>query len=188
MPALGDENVRRFDIAVHNAGGVGRIQRIADFDSQRKRGFNIQRLPRDPLPQCHPFEEFHRDEGVPSLLANVVDCADVGMAQRGRCFRLPPEAAQCLRVSGYVVRQELECHESVAGCPRLCKPRPSPRRRAFQGRGNARWWYRRIARAKSLAENGVWYTKRSQREWHAYACCFSALRSSSQEIVFESPN
>ena len=49
MSALGGEDIRRFDVAVDNAGGVCGIQRICDFDSQRKRGIRINGAPRNPV-------------------------------------------------------------------------------------------------------------------------------------------
>ena len=34
MPALGDEDIRRLDVTMHDALGVRRIQRIGDLDGQ----------------------------------------------------------------------------------------------------------------------------------------------------------
>jgi hypothetical protein len=46
--------------------------------------------------QHHSIQKLHGDERLPVLLANVVNRADVGVVQSGRCFRLASEAAQSL--------------------------------------------------------------------------------------------
>jgi hypothetical protein len=52
-------------------------------------------------------------KGLPALLADLVDRADVGVAEGGRSLCLAVETGQCLRVSGDFIRQELEGNESV---------------------------------------------------------------------------
>src|SRR6266550_2907000 len=63
--------------------------------------------------QRHAIEKLHGDEGLTVVFTNVVDCADVRMIQcRGSlCFAL--ETGQCLSVSGNLLRQELQCDETM---------------------------------------------------------------------------
>ncbi len=63
--------------------------------------------------QGHPFEKLHRDKGVAILVANIVDGADVGMIESGGGLRLPSKSRQRLCISGHLVRQKLECDETV---------------------------------------------------------------------------
>jgi hypothetical protein len=60
-----------------------------------------------------PVQKLHRDEGVPVLFTDVVDCADVGMVQRRRGLRLSLEPGERLWVSRHFLRQELQRHEAV---------------------------------------------------------------------------
>ena len=59
------------------------------------------------------IEEFHGDEGMPLVLADVVDRADVGMIQGRGSLRLALEAAEGLRIARDVVGQELHGDETV---------------------------------------------------------------------------
>src|ERR1022692_979111 len=66
----------------------------------------------DALPisvlQRHSVQKLHGDEGLPMLIVNFVDGADVRMVQRGSRLRLALKAGQSLRVLGNLVRQELQ--------------------------------------------------------------------------------
>ena len=61
----------------------------------------------------HAIQKLHGDEGLPVLLANVVNGADVGMIQsRGRLgFAL--KARQSLRILGDIVGKELQRDEAM---------------------------------------------------------------------------
>src|SRR6266849_6563962 len=59
------------------------------------------------------IQKLHRDERPAILLVNLVDGANVRMVQGRRGSRFPLEAAQCPRVSSYVIRKELQCDESI---------------------------------------------------------------------------
>ena len=49
MPAIGDEDVGGLDIAVDDAFGVRRIQRIGDVDRDGKQLFRFERPRRDAV-------------------------------------------------------------------------------------------------------------------------------------------
>ncbi len=63
--------------------------------------------------KCCPFEKLHRDERLAILLADVINCADVGMVQGGGGLGLALEAAQSLRIAGNLIGQELEGDEAM---------------------------------------------------------------------------
>ena len=84
MAALADKDVGGFDVAVDDALGVGGVERVRDLDRERQERFNFQRTPRDAVLQRQPVQKLHNDEGLPILLDNVVNRADVGVVQCGR--------------------------------------------------------------------------------------------------------
>ena len=59
------------------------------------------------------IEKLHSDEGFSLLVVNLVDRADVGMVQGRSGLSFALEAAECLRVFGHVVGQELESHKAA---------------------------------------------------------------------------
>ena len=63
--------------------------------------------------QRHAVQKFHGDEGLPILLADVVDGADVGMVQRRRGLGFALKAGEGLRVAGNIFRQELQGDEAM---------------------------------------------------------------------------
>ena len=93
--------------------GVGGIKGVSDVNGDGKKYFHFQRTPGDAVLQRPPVQKLHGDERFAVLVVNFVDRADVGMVQcRGRLgFAL--ETAECLRVFGYVVGQELEGHKAI---------------------------------------------------------------------------
>ena len=114
MPALGDEDVRRLDVAMDDAFGVSGIQRIGNLDRQTRAAH--------PCPEGRPAMRCF--SVVPSrnsmamndcspFFADVVNRADVGMVESGSGTSFTAETFQCLRVSGNVVRQELQRDETT---------------------------------------------------------------------------
>src|SRR5713101_5874925 len=69
--------------------------------------------PANPVLQRQPIQKLHGDVGLLATLADVVNRADVGMVERGGGTSFTSETFQCLRVSGNVIRQELERHETT---------------------------------------------------------------------------
>jgi hypothetical protein len=81
MPAFCYEDVRGFHVAMYDANRVGSIKRIGDLNAQRQHGFNLQHTPRDAMLQRQAVQKLYRDEGLAVLFTDLVDRADVGMAQ-----------------------------------------------------------------------------------------------------------
>ena len=113
VTSLGHENVGGLDIAVHDSGGMRRIECIRNFDPQPQNLVNFHRAPADPVFQGHPFEKLHRDEGMAILFANIVDGADVGMIESGGGLGLTSKSRQRLCISSHLVGQKLERNETV---------------------------------------------------------------------------
>src|SRR2546425_3121586 len=64
------------------------------------------------LKRC-AVQKLHDDERLGSLLADFVNRADVRVVESGSGLRLALETVQSLRISGYLVRQELQGHKAV---------------------------------------------------------------------------
>jgi len=112
MTAVGDENIRGLDVAVHDAFGVGRIQAFGDVDANFEQPFELESATGNQVLESGTFHVLHDDEGAAVVLLNIVDGADVGMIQRGSRAGFALEAFQGLRIFGDVIRQELERHEA----------------------------------------------------------------------------
>ena len=82
LAALGDEDVRRLDVAVDDALGVSGIERVSDLGGRIFEQFVCAEAGRRAVLEGLTFEQLHGNEGWPSLLANVVDGADIGMIER----------------------------------------------------------------------------------------------------------
>jgi hypothetical protein len=63
--------------------------------------------------QSHSLQKLHRDEGLPLLIANVINCADVRMIQCGRRLSLALKTGECLRVAGKILGQELKRNKTM---------------------------------------------------------------------------
>src|SRR6266478_5413794 len=73
----------------------------------------VQRTAGNHWLQRHAIQEFHGYEGTAVLLANVVDRADVGVIQCGCGLGFALKTGECLRVTGNLLRQELEGDEAM---------------------------------------------------------------------------
>jgi len=113
VSASGHEQVGRFDVAVNDAGGMCSVQRVSNRNRLRQENAHFQWATRNVMLQRLAIQEFHDDERLPVLLADVMDGADAGMVQRGRRLSLALEAGQSLRVPSYLWRQKLERHKTV---------------------------------------------------------------------------
>ena len=62
MPAAGDEQVRRLDVAVDDPRGVRRFEGVGDLDRQRQQLIDLERTPGDAMLQRRPVQELHDQE------------------------------------------------------------------------------------------------------------------------------
>jgi hypothetical protein len=79
MAALGDENVCGFDVAMNDAFGVGSIEGVGNLNGEIEQVFQIDARAGDHVLESLAIEEFHGDEGLAAVFANVVNGADAGM-------------------------------------------------------------------------------------------------------------
>ena len=113
MTALGHKQVCGLDVTVDYALGVSCIERIGDLDGQRENQVGFHGTRSDAVLQRHAVEKLHDKEGLPGLLPDFVDGADIGMIERRGGLRLALEAGQGLGVFSDVVGQKLERDEAV---------------------------------------------------------------------------
>ncbi len=92
LVALGDEDVGRLDVAVHDAAAVRIGQRIGNAPHQLCR-LRRCRLPASGqrLAQVAPAQAFHRDVDAVGREPGVEDRDDAGVVQPGRCAGLVQE-------------------------------------------------------------------------------------------------
>ena len=93
VAAVGNKDVRRLDVAVDNALGVGGIERVSYFNRQIEYGVDVQRPMSDGVLQRLAVEVLQNDEGPAAFFAYVINRADVGMIERRGSFGFALEAA-----------------------------------------------------------------------------------------------
>ena len=106
-----DEDVRRLEIAVDDASGMERGQRRQHARADRRRPRHAQRPLDHEVGQGVALEQLHRDEELALVLADLVDLADVGMADAGGRPRLAPEPLARALVARHR-RQHLHRHRT----------------------------------------------------------------------------
>jgi hypothetical protein len=98
VAARRDEHIGRFEVAVHDALRVRRVECIGHFDSQLEELGRLEPSMREDLPERLAFEQLHDDIALPLVVADVVKGADVRVVQRGCGAGLPLEAVSGVRV------------------------------------------------------------------------------------------
>src|SRR5581483_8206987 len=73
---------------------VGCIQSISNLYADLEQALMVQGPATDHLPQRGPFQILHGDVAAPGRLADVINCADIRMVQRGGGLRLSLKARQ----------------------------------------------------------------------------------------------
>ncbi len=76
--ARSDEDVRRLDVAMDDAGGMRGVQRVGNLDPCAEPRIYTERAGGEPILQRRTLQVLHDDERKPVLLADVMDGADVG--------------------------------------------------------------------------------------------------------------
>ena len=98
-PFLGEEQVGRFDVAVHDPGRMRGLEAAAGVGGG---GGGLQRgedaAARQPLLHRAPGDELHRQVVLAVLLTDLVDRGRVGVLEARRRLRLGQEAIEVGRV------------------------------------------------------------------------------------------
>ena len=113
VPAAGDKNIGRLNVAVNDALGVRRIERIGHIDRNSQQRLQFERRVVDGMLQRQAIQKFHDDEGAAVGLPDVVNRADVGMIQRRGRLRLAMKSAQRLGIACHAFGKELQRDETV---------------------------------------------------------------------------
>src|ERR1700693_6512740 len=108
VASFGYNDVGRLDVAVDDAFRVGDIERVCNFYGEVEEGFCFNRAAADALFQRHAVQEFHGDERVPGVFADVINRADVGMIERRGGFSLTLEALKRICILRDVGREEFQ--------------------------------------------------------------------------------
>ena len=84
LAAFGDEDVRRLDVAVDDAGRVRGVERVGDLDGIVEEQRPSAAACRDAPAQRRAVEHLHDEERQVAVLADVIERADVRMVERRR--------------------------------------------------------------------------------------------------------
>ena len=93
---------------MHNSLGMGGRERVGHLHGDVQNVFQRHRLAMDALLQALALQLFHDDEGLPVVVFNVVDGADVGVVQLRSSPGLPRESLQRARVLRQVLGDEFQ--------------------------------------------------------------------------------
>src|SRR2546427_7271673 len=104
----GDKNICRLDIAVNDALGMSRFQRIGYLYPQVKKQIKLQGLFSDALLERPAFQQLHGDKVPPINLCDLINSADVGMVQSRGSSRLTLKTLQSRRIFFQITRQEFQ--------------------------------------------------------------------------------
>ena len=123
----GDEDVARLDVAVHEAGAVGGVERARHGRADVDRELGPEALLAvEQLAQALAVDELHHDGLAAVVLEHVVDGDDVRVVQPGDGDRLAPEALGDDRIGGEVRLEPLDgdlaVELDVGGQPHLGHP------------------------------------------------------------------
>ena len=94
LTTLGQKDVRWLDIPVHDALGVGGIERAEHLYPEPQDILPRERASFDAVLERLPLEPLHDEERLAVLLADIVDGADVRVIQRGGGARLATESLE----------------------------------------------------------------------------------------------
>src|SRR5579883_1376662 len=113
MAASGDEDVRRFDVAMDDALTMCGVECIGNLDPQIKQQLRLQRLSHDAVPQGDAVQELHHKKRAAAVASDFMDRADVRVVEGGGGSRFAPESLQGIRIVRHFIGQELEGYEAT---------------------------------------------------------------------------
>src|SRR5690242_6457575 len=83
VTALGHEDIGGLDVAMNDALGVGGVERVSDFDGERKNQFGVHGTVADSVLQSQAIQKLHGDERQVFAFPNLVNRADIRVIERG---------------------------------------------------------------------------------------------------------
>ena len=108
LAVCSEKDIGGLNIAVNDAFRVGGDERICHLDAHVQNLVSFERIAANQLLQAFAFQLLHDDEGVPVVVLDVVNRADVGMIQLGGRSSLALESLQGLGIPYQVIRNKLE--------------------------------------------------------------------------------
>ena len=78
---------------MHDASGVGSVQRVGDVDGEWEKNFHFQRTTRNTVLQSQSVKKLHGDERFAMLVVDFVNRADVRMVEGRSGLRLTLESS-----------------------------------------------------------------------------------------------
>ncbi len=112
-PACRNKNICGLDISVNDALAVGGIEGVCDVDGKRHASREIERASGNFVLQSPAIQVLHGKKGLPFILTDVVDRADVGMIECGGSLGFAAKTFQGLAVLRYAFRQEFQSNKAV---------------------------------------------------------------------------
>ena len=98
---------------MHDAFAVSGVEPVGDLDGDGEKGVHVHGAAGDGVFQRGAFEIFHGDEGFAGVFADIVDRADVGMAERGGRFGFAAETLEGLAIAGEIIGQEFQRDKTI---------------------------------------------------------------------------
>src|ERR1022692_1051820 len=91
-----------------DAARMSRVQPVGDLDGPVEQGFEQQGLVANAMLQRGALQEFHRQERMPVVLADLVEGTDVRMIDGCRGARFLPEAFDRYAVASHFLREKFQ--------------------------------------------------------------------------------
>ncbi len=113
VTAARDENVGGLDVAVNDVLGMGGVERVGDVSGEREEGVELQGHVCQYVFERLAVEEFHGDERMALVFANLINRADVGMVERGSGAGLAAKALERQKITRDIVGKEFEGDEAA---------------------------------------------------------------------------
>ena len=110
---VGDQDVRRLDVAVHQSARVRGVERAGDLGQDDARHLEREGTAIDHAAQVRPGHEAHREVEHALLLAAAMDGHDVRVLEGRRQARLGPEARGRVLVLHPLGRDQLQRHGAI---------------------------------------------------------------------------
>jgi len=108
LAPLGQEDVRRLDVAVEDAVAVSPVEGVRHLNADVDDLVNLQRTAGKAVPERLPLHQLHHDEGASVVFSDVVDGADVPVIERGGGPGLHPEPVERLLIARELFGHELD--------------------------------------------------------------------------------
>src|SRR2546425_6290045 len=109
MAPVSHENVRRLDVAVHDALSMSGVEGVSHFNAKPQQFFEFHRSLANHVLQRLPRKALHNDEEAVLVLANLVDGANVGMIQSRGGARFGDWARTSLSFRPSLSSNSLQC-------------------------------------------------------------------------------